>query len=465
MCDTIVAAGRATLKGTVIFGKNSDRPPNESQPLIHHPRLAHQETTVKCQNIKIPQVELTFEHIGSRPYWLWGYEHGLNEFDVAIGNLGVASKEPFEIPADEAGLLGMDLVRLGLERSRNAHEALEVITSLLEEYGPGYCESPNVAKYNNNYLIADPDEAWALETAGRYWAAKRIVDGVYHVGNLYSIQTEWDKCHPHLINHAIEMGWCTSKDDFNFAKTYGDYLNQPITNSMIRYRRGLQLLEQYEGRITPEVMMEILRDHLKGTFLESFWAPGENFYASICHHERGGGEWRGGQTAASMVVELRKDVPNLLRAQCWASMTAPCTSVFMPFYPRQVKTPDNLSVAGKTYSAVSPWWGFKRLQRHTERNYPVLGPVVRKVWKEIERRMISQRSNIEDEALKLIRKGEEVDAVLLIQGFVDTCTKNAIRQLRMLDRHLYNLEKNTSSYFDLRREYLNALNREAKIEV
>jgi hypothetical protein len=35
----------------------------------------------------------------------------------------------------------------------------------------------------------------------------------------------------------------------------------------------------------------------------------------------------------------------------------------------------------------------------------------------------------------------------------------------MLDRDLYDLEKNTPSYFDLRREYLNVLNKEAKIEI
>jgi secernin len=100
MCDTLVAVGKATMDGIVIFGKNSDRSPNESQPLVKHPLLSHEEPTVKCQNIDIPQVPITYEQIGSRPYWLWGYEHGVNEFGVVIGNLGVHSKEPYETPAD-----------------------------------------------------------------------------------------------------------------------------------------------------------------------------------------------------------------------------------------------------------------------------------------------------------------------------------------------------------------------------
>jgi len=462
MCDTLIALGKATLNGTVIFGKNSDRPPNESQPLVYRPRLSREGGMVRCQNIEIPQASVTYEHIGSKPYWLWGYEHGLNEFGVAIGNLGVRSKEPYEEPADRSGLIGMDLVRLGLERGRTAHEAMRVITSLLVEYGPGYCETPNVAKYHNNYMIADPDEAWALETAGRYWVARRITSGVYHVGNLYSIQTEWDECHPGLISHALEMGWCDSEEDFNFARAYGDYLNYPLTGSMIRYRRGKELLEKHEGKITPRVMMEILRDHLEGTFLESFWGPGENFYRSICCHEV---PWGGGQTAASMVVELRKDMPDLLKASCWASMVAPCTSVFMPFYPKGVGVPRDLSMADKEYSASSPWWVFKRLQRRTERNYPVLGSVARRVWKEAEKRMMKQRFIVERKALQLIREGEEAKAADLLQRFVNTCSEAALKRARQLDRLLYELEKTVPKYKDLREEHLNSLNKDAKIEI
>ena len=33
MCDTFIALGSATLNGEVIFGKNSDRPYNEKQPI------------------------------------------------------------------------------------------------------------------------------------------------------------------------------------------------------------------------------------------------------------------------------------------------------------------------------------------------------------------------------------------------------------------------------------------------
>ena len=58
----------------------------------------------------------------------------MNEWGVAIGNEAVWSREEEE---RENGLLGMDLVRLGLERSKTAYEALHVITDLLKTYGQG----------------------------------------------------------------------------------------------------------------------------------------------------------------------------------------------------------------------------------------------------------------------------------------------------------------------------------------
>src|SRR5512134_1706496 len=132
-CDTWVALPDATSDGSVILAKNSDRPSMEAQVLVHMPRANHPAgEKVKCTYIEIPQVAVTYEHIGSKIWWSFGYEHGMNEHGVAIGNEAVWSKEPYQW---NDGLLGMDLLRLALERGKTAHEAMRVITSLLEKYG------------------------------------------------------------------------------------------------------------------------------------------------------------------------------------------------------------------------------------------------------------------------------------------------------------------------------------------
>ena len=83
-CDTMVALGNSTKSGNVIFAKNSDRPLGEAQPLIWFPPQDHGDgETVESTYISIPQVPHTYGVLGSRPYWIWGFELGVNERGVA----------------------------------------------------------------------------------------------------------------------------------------------------------------------------------------------------------------------------------------------------------------------------------------------------------------------------------------------------------------------------------------------
>jgi secernin len=127
-CDTLVALGSETRSGHTLFAKNSDRPSTECQPLQLVPARRHPPgATVPCTRLDIPEVSETLAVLGSRPWWIWGFEHGVNEAGVAIGNEALHTRET---PA-ETGLLGMDLLRLGLERGRTADDAKRVITDLL----------------------------------------------------------------------------------------------------------------------------------------------------------------------------------------------------------------------------------------------------------------------------------------------------------------------------------------------
>jgi secernin len=78
---------------------------------------------------------------------MWGAEMGSNEHDVVIGNEAIFSIETDRLKAKELiepGLLGMDLVRLGLERAESALQALDIITDLLEKHGQsGLCVEKN----------------------------------------------------------------------------------------------------------------------------------------------------------------------------------------------------------------------------------------------------------------------------------------------------------------------------------
>ena len=64
-----------------------------------------------------------------------------------------------------------------MERGSSAVEALDVITQLLETYGQGGAcfidPSRQGITYHNSFIIADPVEAWVLETVGKHWAAEK----------------------------------------------------------------------------------------------------------------------------------------------------------------------------------------------------------------------------------------------------------------------------------------------------
>ncbi|MBC7256209.1 MAG: C69 family dipeptidase, partial [Chloroflexi bacterium] len=263
MCDTLVALGNATRDGSVIFAKSSDREPNEAHLLEWHPRAQHPAgSTVRCTYIEIPQVEETYEILLCKPFWLWGCEMGANEKGVVIGNEAVFTREPYA----PTGLLGMDLMRLALERAATADEALRVITELIAQYGQGgACGYRNKRlRYHNSFIIADAQSAWVLETAGRYWAAERVRD-VRTISNRLTIGREYDLASPGLVEHALERGWCRSREEFHFARCYSDWFYSTFSRARERQADSTAYLEAYRGRIGVETMMAALRRHARGS--------------------------------------------------------------------------------------------------------------------------------------------------------------------------------------------------------
>lgn len=78
-------------------------------------------STVRCTYIEIPQAKSTLGVVLSKPSWMWGCEMGANDKGVVGGNEAVHSVMSSELGSEER-LLGMDLLRLALERGPTAHE-------------------------------------------------------------------------------------------------------------------------------------------------------------------------------------------------------------------------------------------------------------------------------------------------------------------------------------------------------
>ena len=85
-----------------------------------------------------------------------------------------------------------DLLRLALERCRSAKEALKLITTMIGEYGQGgNCGFHKAFYYDNAFLIADENEAYVLETAGRSWAVKKAGE-VETISNCLGLRADYE---------------------------------------------------------------------------------------------------------------------------------------------------------------------------------------------------------------------------------------------------------------------------------
>jgi len=303
MCDTLVALGNSTEDGNIIFGKNSDRPFNEVQMITYSPRMNFEKgDTLKCTYIEIPQVSQTNAILLSQPWWMWGAEMGSNENGVVIGNEAVYTHEPLR----SIGLLGMDLLRLGLERGKTAKEAMEIMIDLLEKFGQGGgCAFDDPSwMYHNSFIIADPKEAYVLETADKWWILEKIKD-VRSISNGITIRGKGDFRKMGIINYAIEKQYCKNEEEFDFAETFSGSPISPIPSPYSRGGRTSILLNEYIGKITPKLMMEFLREHQAG----------------ICMHG-------GFESTGSQVSHLRNDKKSI---HWFTGTTLPCTSIYKPY--------------------------------------------------------------------------------------------------------------------------------------
>jgi secernin len=173
VCDCLVALPAASASSRTVFAKNSDRPAREAQELEwlaprRDPGAVH-TTYIDVD----PAPGWTLGVLASRPSWMWGLEHGVNEAGVAVGNEAVfTTLDPHGFPPR---LVGMDLVRLALERADTATGAVDVIVGLLDRYGQGGSgydgkDDP----YWSSFLVADASDGWIVETSGTATATERV---------------------------------------------------------------------------------------------------------------------------------------------------------------------------------------------------------------------------------------------------------------------------------------------------
>lgn len=380
-CDCWVLPPERTAENKLIWAKNSDRHPGESQVLEFHPARVEQETILG--NLAIPGAA-TLATLGSAPYWGYGYEMGVNSNGVAIGNEAIYTRNS---RADNTpGLTGMELVRLGLERGSTAHEAAEVIVGLVERYGQGASatpfEPPERGYYDNAFLVADPKEVLVIEAVGREAKVQTASGASYSISNFPPLgaRPNWGK-----------------------GPTISGAYRSRLTRRALKQPRPLELSQVFA----------LARKHGVGHGVCMHPIPGLVAY----------------QTVASMVAVLPNSSEQIL--EVWWCAGLPCRGVYLPFFPQIGHLPEIVSRAGTSgrksgpaelalgdqFDANSYWWLTQKYPEAQARN-------------KLEAELLAERPQVLAEAQGLMQKGRLARARELLNNFSNQALERALKLYR-----------------------------------
>lgn len=152
-CTNFLVGKKATTDGSTFISYSADSY-YLFGALYHYPAAVHPAGTMldiyEWDTGKylgqIKQAPQTYNVIGN-----------INEHQVAIGETTFGGRNE---QIDTTGIMDYgSLMYIALQRSRNAREAIKVITGLVAEYG--YYSS------GESMSIADPNEVWILEIIGK----------------------------------------------------------------------------------------------------------------------------------------------------------------------------------------------------------------------------------------------------------------------------------------------------------
>ncbi len=293
MCDTL---WKHFDQSSSVFLKNSDRSANEPN-LVVWSEARNGNGPLNLTYITIDDAP-SFSCILYKPSWTWGAEMGINEKGVAIGNEAVFTRSSEKkVPS----IIGMDYIRLGLERGASAKEAMEVIINLLRKHGQGgNCGYDREFYYDNSYLICDAREAYLLETAGYDYAVKKL-EGQCNISNRLSLESDYD----------------FSTQEGNFAQNNTEGIFSFFSGSSSRKKLG----EEHLSRVNEMDLSKCL-DILRVHEYEQKKAMKRGNLKSVCMHAGN----INNHSTGSFAVFYKDEKPYVFAT----GSSTPCISLFKP---------------------------------------------------------------------------------------------------------------------------------------
>ena len=426
-----------TLYGELYFTPAADHAPGAMRKVI--------EWDTNKPLGEIPQPAHTYRVVGN-----------VNEWQVTIAESTWGGRHRL---SDKNGIIDYgSLIYIALERSKTAREAIDVMTSLVSEYG--YYSS------GETFSIGDPNEIWVMDLVGKgtgntgaVWVAQRIPDDCisahanqarihkfpqakkklnkkmnrYEVGDSCMFSAD-------LIPFGRTLGYEGSDADFDFAATFGDLdysafrgCDGRVWAFFNRYASGMEryfdFVDMVEGAevlplyVKPDRLLshrdiqDALGDHFEGTpwdmtkdvgggpFHSPYrWRPMHFEVDGVTYtHERAIGTQ---QTGFSFVAEMRGWLPREVGAKTWFAADDAATAIFMPIYNNILEAPLCLRVGNGdmlTFSWTSAFWMTNWVANQCYSRYEDMKVDVDRVRNKIMDRWDAETDSIDAQAVALLK--------------------------------------------------------------
>ena len=439
-CTNIIVGKKASVDGSVLVSYSADsygcygvmqhfapgcHPQGSVRPVYDWETNAYKGT--------IPEAPVTYNVVGN-----------MNEHQVTIAETTFGGREEL---VDTAGLLDYgSLIYIALQRSRTAREAIDVMTSLVEEYG--YCSE------GETFTLADPQEAWIMEMVGKgpgvkgaVWVAVRIPDDCVCAHASQSrihrfMHYDKKEClfAKDVVSFARSKGLYKGKDkDFDFAATYcpidfsgaracearvwGFY--RLCVDGMDRYfeyasgkdltATPMDLFYRPNKQLSVQDVQAAMRDQYEGTPLDMTHDAGAGVYQSPYRPRPLFWEHEGKkyfnerpigtqQSSFTFVAQMRASLPDAIGGVLWFANDDSKTSAYTPVYCCVDTIPacyTKTSGDDVSFSFKSAFWMCNWVANMVYPRFSLLYPDLEKRRTALEKSFFNQQQEVEAKALQL----------------------------------------------------------------
>lgn len=471
-CTNFLVGKKASKDGSTIISYSADSY-NLYGELYHWPAATYPKGTM----LKVYEWD-SGKYLGEIPQALQTYNviGNMNEHQLAIGETTFGGRPELQ---DKNGIIDYgSLIYITLQRAKSAREAIQVMTSLVEEHG--------FYSSGESFSIADPNEVWVMEMIGKgegnkgaVWVAVRIPDDCVSAhANQARIQqfplNDSENCiySPDVISFAKEKGYYEGNDDdFSFAQAYApldfgalrfcearvwSFFNR-VNSSMgeyVTYAQGkttdpMPLYIKADNKLSVRDIQNLMRDHYEDTELDwrydigagpfnspYRWSPLTYEVDSVAYcNER---PIATQQTGFSFIAQMRSWLPSPIGGILWFGIDDAAQTVYYPFYSGHNKVPHEMEVGNGdllTYSETSAFWTHNLVSNMVYTRYSDKIKDLQKVQQMLEDKFESNQPQVENKAQELFNNSND-EAVTYLTNYTNKLVEDGMTEWKKLSQYL-----------------------------